>query len=423
MATSVNPKEVFMVNCHEIPETICVETRFITHASVYKPKQCEQLFYITHKNGKLELTRQEDSLVATKVATTLPKPSTVTLSIQAKAASLQPATTGPIIPLKTAFTSSCNFNANEIGGKNLITSSVATNPHLNTLGITNRPLVRPTVNDQTQQTELSTLNTKSIAIQCKLDEEIYDVGDEWTPITDKPSGNEENPEIDIESFLKFVKDNSAQHKNFKECLICGEVCKSKKYFYGHMAIHQGPRILCSKCGQYLDNEKLLFKHNCYKEKQLEKAFLQCPHHSCSVAAISHLELYDHINEHDNNRMYKCSACRRGFCTGQEFLRHILIRAKCYTSAKRKRFYVYGLESHKERLCRVRVFTLHTFKKRTILVKTFLSQRVAKQGTCKICLRPFTNRSVFNHHRMKCLTKFRKRLLRKRYGKANSVGSC
>ncbi|KAI8130928.1 hypothetical protein FF38_04984 [Lucilia cuprina] len=412
MATTMSSKEVFMVNCHEIPETICVETRFITQAAVNKPKQCEQLFYITHKNGKLEMTRQEDNLVASNVITTLPKPATALLSIHAKEASTQPTMTGQVVPLKSAFTSESTTSQTQ---QTFHLNS--TNPFVNTLGITNMPLVRPTVNDQIQQTELSTLHTKSVAIQCKLDEEIYNVGDEWPPITDKPLENEEYPEIDVESFLKFVKDNSAQQNNFKECLICGEVCKSKKYFYGHMAIHQGPRVLCSKCGKYLDNEKLLFKHNCHKEKLLEKAFLQCPHHSCRVAAISHLELYDHINEHDNNRMYKCSACSRGFCTGQEFLRHILIRAKCYTSAKRKRFYVYGLESHKERLCRVRVFTLHTFKKRTILVKTFLSQRVAKQGTCKICLKPFTNRSVFNRHRIKCLNKFRKRLLR------HSVGNC
>ncbi|XP_065371903.1 gastrula zinc finger protein XlCGF66.1 [Calliphora vicina] len=453
MATTKTPKDVFVLNCNEIPETICVETRFITQSAA-KQKKNEQIYYITNKNGSLEMSRQEDQQVSQKNAITIAKPTTVTLSIQTKQGPTQPVpliqqTTGTIVPLASALTNqsnkelitSCNTNVvtNLSASKNTSKPTVTDIPQSNTsqlqitnvnasvlpvnsLGATsgiNMPIIRCNFNDQVQQTDVSTLNMKSIAIQCKLDEELDDVWGEWLPMTEEPLVNGENSETVMDNFRKFVEDNSTQHKDYKECLICGEIGKSNKYFYGHMSIHRGPRVLCFKCGQYLDNENLLLQHKCGKVRQLEKAFLQCPHHGCSVVAISRLELYDHINEHDNNRMYKCSACRKGFCTGQEFLRHILIRGKCYTTAKRKRFRVYGLESQKDRLCRVRVFTLHTFKKRTTLVKTFLSQRVAKQGVCKICLRSFTNISVFNRHRSKCLTKFRKRLIRKRRARANA----
>ncbi|KAM7361354.1 buddy of Hmr 1 isoform 2-T2 [Cochliomyia hominivorax] len=415
MITNKNSRDLILLNCHELPETVCVETRFITQAAA-KQKKNEPIFYLTTKNVK---------------------PATVTLNIQSKPV----AGTVTLVPQNQQQTAGTKVpQATTLSNNNIITSNINQSPvipvgnitDINTSGFisliggsqipstysmmtTVVPVASNTLNlatdQQLPQSSIVATNMNSIGIQCKLDEELEEWEFEFTPLVEQ--GSTDNQETDKEHFLKFIQEHSTQHKNFRECLICGEICKSEKYFYGHMEIHRGSRVLCFECGKYLESAQLLSQHNCRKAERLENAFLHCPFYNCRVVAISRLELYDHINEHSNDRMYKCSGCNRGFCTGQEFLRHLLIRAKCYTSARRKRFRVYGLEFPKDRLCRVRVFTLHTFKKRTTLVKSFLSQRVPKRGVCKICLKSFTNNSVYNRHREKCVAKFRKKLVRKR----------
>lgn len=395
MIASKGINDVHTVGCQYLPESVCVEIRFITPAAA-RQKKSEELLYITNNNGNIEFTRQGGN----------PKTTTFlggTFSLQTNALSavqqnqLQP--TG-IVPISIVGGPLININ-NQVMPLSSIQSAttlpLATGsgmavPNLNTSGI-------PAVN--------------SIGIQCKLDEELYEPDIEWPPLEQNLTDNQENIQTQKQDFLKFVIENSTHYKNYKECLICGEICKTNKYFYEHMEMHRGPQTLCCKCGKYLENEQLLLKHNCRKDQLLEKSHLQCPYYNCNVVAISRLELYDHINEHSNDRMYKCTGCNTFFCTGQEFLRHLLIRAKCYTNAKRKLFRVYGLKSPKDRLCRVRVFTLHTRERRTIMVKSFLSQRVSKQGVCKICLKSFVNKSIYNHHRKICVAQFRQRLLRKR----------
>lgn len=403
-----------IVNCFELPQTICVETRVIAHSSI-----------------NFDLSRQ-DQMVSAKNSGPVLKPTTVTLSIQqnqptSPANSTQQCPSSSlaqsafqIVPLATTLT---NFSNKEVIALKTAVTVPSNNPNqlqpnntsvqpITPLGIVNNLNVCSR-KDQTQQSDFSTFNMKSVAIQCKLDDEEYEADFELPDINEEYLESQENSDGEKERLIDFVEQNSTYHNNYMECLVCGEISKSRKYFYGHMAIHRGPKSLCSKCGQYLDDNNMLRQHKCRIAKQLEKAFLICPHYSCSVVAISRLELYDHINEHNNNHMYKCSGCLKGFCTGQEFLRHLFFNAKCYTSAKRKRFRVYGLDSLRDRLCRVRVFTLHTFKKRTTLVKAFLSQRTPKQGICRICLKTFAHKSVYKRHRVRCIDKFKKRLIRKR----------
>ena len=440
-----NKNEKTAFNYCEVPESIFVETRFIT-LSAARQKRNEQLFYLIDKNGQLELSRNENQFIAFKNFKNMAKPKPITVSLQPRPAttasvqkSLLPAVTPP--PLQSIRPVSLTKFSN-----NLLNANVAINtaplPRVTAIPIatanslqeinnaavvisTPKPselsTCAPTrsLNDRMQQTEISGFNMKSVAIQCDIMEESADSLTEL-PVMQEDSSDQDGQsgkvEITKETFLKFVKDNSTQYKNcHRECLICGEVSKSIKSFYAHMGIHQGPKVLCFKCGFYLDNEDLFRKHKCFKLKIVNKIHLNCPHYGCNVVGISKLELYDHMNEHKGHRPYKCTGCQKAFLTRQEFLRHILIRAKCFTQVKRKRYCIYNLERQRDRLCRVRVFTLHSFKKRTILGRKCLPQKSINRGKCKICLKYFISRGIFERHRIKCLLKFRKRLTRKRYG--------
>ena len=442
-----NKSEMTAINFCDIPESIYVETRFIT-LSAARQKRNEQLFYLIEKNGQLELTRSENQFIAFKNLKNMAKPKPITVSLQprplttaAVQKSLLPAVTPPplqsIRPVSLTKFSSNLLNANvAINTAPLPRVTAIPIATANSLqDINNATVVMSTpipleasaraptrsLNDRMQQTEISAFNMKTVGIQCEMIDESLDsltelpVMQEDSSDHDRESGNGD-VEIAKETFLKFVKDNSTQYKNgYRECLICGEVSKSIKYFYAHMSTHQGPKALCFKCGFYLDNEDLFRKHKCFKLKITNKIRLNCPYYSCNVVGVSKLELYDHMNEHKGRRPYKCTGCQKAFLTRQEFLRHILIRAKCFTQLKRKRYCIYNLERQRDCLCRVRVFTLHSFKKRTILGRKRLPQTSIKRGKCKICLKYFFNRGIFKRHQIKCLLKFRKRLTRKRYG--------
>lgn len=438
---SSNETETIAINYCEIPETIFVETRFITLAAA-RQKQNENLSYLINKNGQWELSSSKEQFVALKNFRPTFKPKTITLSIQPRppttATANKSVVPAPTPPLQSLRPVSLTKYSNNLLNTNA-TLNTASLPRVTAVPIstsnsfpetvstanvmsTPKPLQfskstpKPTMIDHMQQTEISAFSMKSVGIQCKLNEDNDDLA--WPIIQEDLSVQNElsgSTDIEKETFLNFAKDNSTQYKNsFRECLICGEVSKSTKSFYAHMATHQGPKVLCFKCGFSLDNEELLRKHKCLKLRTENKIRLNCPHYGCNIVAISKLELYDHINEHEKHCLYKCTGCKKAFHTRQEFLRHILIRAKCYTQARRKRYCIYNLERQRDRLCRQRVFTLHSFKKRTILGRERLSQRPFKREKCKICLKSFVNTGVFKRHRFKCLKEFRRRLTRKRY---------
>lgn len=440
MTTSKNAKETIVVNFKEIPETICVQTRFIT-SMVAKQKKNDLVFYMTTRNGNVEVIRSDDHMESLRnYGYNLAKKPSLTVSIRQKPGQMPtpPAVSAPIkIVTPTLIQHPSNMGNNNNFGvmannnkANMPMSTVTipfSNPPLYNYNmsapiLTRKPVEtkdtgsmtnpRPIYQDRVQQTD-PIAQTQSVAIQCQMEDD-FEVVYEWPEtVEEDPPGDPSNVDIGKEEFLQYVKENTVTYSNhLRECLICGEVFKKATSFYGHMAIHRGPKILCFECGQYLEHKALLQNHHCQQAKLMEKALLRCPHYCCGTLAISRLELYDHINEHNNYRIHKCTACRKGFCTTQEFLRHLLLRAKCYTRAKRRRSNLYGLESHRDRLCRVRVFTLYTDKRRTTLVKTFLSQRSRKQNKCKICLKSYRNKFVLKRHYLQCLATFQKRLGRK-----------
>ncbi|XP_073819982.1 buddy of Hmr 1 [Musca autumnalis] len=451
-------KELIKVNYRELPETICVETRFITRAGAQQKKD-QHLFYMNVNRGKVELSKYEapksNNVMSSMVSSqykNLPtnKPPMVTVSVRNKApvaTSVVPPNPTPQLP--PVFTNppppqvltvqpplnlgiSAPYNISMLPDPSNIMSTVSTpqstvtiplpnpvlpNMHFNTSPVFMKPPVQlknaecmtepkaRTIN-RSQQTD-ETPAKIDLAIQCNMDDANF-----FEEITEDSNNNkpvELSLEEEKEEFLKYVKANSVEYKNhYWECQICGEVCKKAKYFYGHMAIHRGPKLLCFICGQYLDHEALLNKHNCKNSKRINRALLRCPVSSCPVVAISRLELYDHINEHKKYRVHHCSACHKAFCTAQEFLRHLLLRAKCYTEAKRNRNRLYGLKLKSERLCRVRVSTLHTLSKRTAMIKRPLTPRTKnKRHLCVICFRVYRSKFIFNRHVKRCSKSFKK----------------
>lgn len=469
-------KEMFVVNFREIPETICVETRFITRAGAQQKKD-QTLYYMYVNNGQVELSKYEvtpsNAAAITTQVKNIPtmrnKQPVVTVSVRNKPVlnSPAPVTVTSVMPSLTLLKPPQYVTTPIVGGQTVITQQplglsmsapynvtmlppdVATNvctvtTPLSTMTIPlanpilpnknyNTPTFmtatpvsmqnsaclmgsKPTFVHREQQTD-STPVLVSTAVQCSIDDDFLDelVGDSCESVPTITA--QTNKEEDKDKFLKFVKDNSVEYKNnLRECLICGEVCKSSKYFYGHMMVHLGPKVLCFLCGHYLDHEALLKTHNCIKTpKRIARAMLRCPFKQCRTIAVSRLELYDHINEHKKYRVHKCSACQKSFCTTQEFLRHLLLRANCYTEAKRDRNDLYCLKSKADRRCRVRVFTLHTHKKRTAMVKRLLTaqRRNSKKSLCEICFRSYRNKFIFKRHIKKCATSFEKRQARRK----------
>ncbi|XP_075147949.1 buddy of Hmr 1 [Haematobia irritans] len=450
MAQSKNPKEMFVVNFKEIPETICVETRFITRAGANQKKD-QMLFYMSIKQGQIELSKYEVPVAAGANASpqipTLPpvrnKHHTAPVNIRPKQmpvpsimanappqyGSLPP--TAPLVSFTQqplGFSMSSPYNVRILPeSSNIVNTLPVTMPPVNlsmanpitqNMNFTPTPvMISPSVyrkdsenmteqivslTHREQQTDVSISGLVSIAIQCNRDDEFDEEIINESGTTNSEDNGKSEEELK-EEFIKYVNENSTEYENhFRECLICGEVCKKLKSFYGHMAVHRGPKVLCYICGLSLDHESILKTHQCSNSNRSERSLLRCPYKKCTVIALSRLELYDHINEHNKFRTHKCTACRKAFCTTQEFLRHLLLRGNCYTEAKRNRTNLYGLSAKKDRKCRVRVFTLHTHAKKTAMVKRNLAgSRSCRKDLCEICFRSFRSKYIFKRHIKKC----------------------
>ncbi|XP_013102738.1 uncharacterized protein LOC106083951 [Stomoxys calcitrans] len=461
-------KEMFVVNFKEIPETICVETRFITRAGANQKKD-QMLFYMNVNQGQIELSKYEvppanvnKAAIVSSQHKSLPairnkqpavsvRNKTMVLSNPITVSSMmtntnlhtppQYGTVSPSAQLVTVTQQSLGLSmsapynvrilpetSNSI--LNTVQSPMSTvnhltmpNPVMPTVNysagqvLMNNPVYRKDTECMTeprasivhreQQTDITISGFISIAVQCNRDDDFEDIMDNKTDSMDC-AATQLTEEEQKEEFLKYVKENSVEYKNYRECLICGEVCKRTQYFYGHMAVHRGPKVLCFACGLNLDHETLLNKHHCNASKRIVRSLLKCPFKKCKVVAVSRLELYDHINEHKKYRLHKCSACQKAFCTTQEFLRHLLLRANCYTEAKRTRSRLYGLTSKIDRTCRNRVFTMHTHSKTTAMVKRLLSTRRNRGGNlCEMCFRHFKSKFIFNRHVKKCAAMLQK----------------
>lgn len=457
-------KELFKVNYKELPETICVETRFITRNGAQQKKD-QPLYYMNVNRGQVELSRYEAPhspnmgtniisnqyknmpVVKTKqpMVTVSVRNKTPVTSVMPPNTNLQPPPYMNTIPPAQVVTVqpplnmsiSAPYNISMLPDVSNVMSTVSTpqstvtiplaNPVLPNMGFNSPSLfLKPPV--QTKDSECMTEPKASVvhfgqqtdepiskvdtAIQCNMDDVYFfeEINEHFND-DQNSSAPQKTIEQEKEDFLKYVKENSVEYKNrFWECLICGEVCKKFKYFYGHMAVHRGPQVLCYVCGQYLDHESLMEKHNCKNSKRICRALLRCPASPfCKVVAISRLELYDHINEHKKYRVHSCSACHKAFCTAQEFLRHLLLRAQCYTDARRNRNRLYGLKTKSERLCRVRVSTLHTLSNRTTMIKRPLNTRRKSNGNlCEICFKSYRNKFIYKRHIKKCAKLFKKR---------------
>lgn len=446
-----NSKEMIVVSFKEIPENICVETKFISKATAMQNKY-DRLYYLNQEST--EVSTQPNLCTIRPVAhgvksgnyTSMPKTLTFTpvmpnISGQQATSYTASPTVGQGLNFKTIplQMSAAPYNTTHITSfptpksTNQMPISTVSVPFSNSFlqpsPFANSALLKapaetkesacmtdpkPVCVEQEQQTS-ATINVSSIAIQCCIDEDFYEdlMGDECDSGTQTPA-HTLSEEEEKEEFLRYVKENSIEYKNhLRECLICGEVCKSSKYFYGHMAVHRGPKCLCFLCGLCLENESLLKSHYCVGTKRKNRALLRCPQKLCKVVAVSRLELYDHLNEHNNYRMHSCSACRKSFCTAQEFLRHLLLRAKCYTEAKRNRNRLYDLRNRADRRCRVRVFTLHSHTRRTAMVKRPLSGRRTAKYLCEHCYRSFRSKYIHRCHVSKCAALLRKRNKRKK----------
>uniref|UniRef100_A0A1A9ULY2 C2H2-type domain-containing protein n=1 Tax=Glossina austeni TaxID=7395 RepID=A0A1A9ULY2_GLOAU len=437
---------MYRLNLIELPETIFVETKFITKTAAVLGK-FENLYCFGENKGVVEFKKVETRATkphAKSAVTVSMKPTPIptlkpTSSIGAIITPVCNAITIPSTVATTTInlctTQSINLRQNvQISTKpvctnaNLVTVSKSTNLLANTVSCNVaqlQPIMRSKSNikdaetmtdarvpsrDRSQQTEDLRPKTVSLAIQCNLYDEIEEDVEEDEVVVDSLIENLTQREEEKDQFEDFIFRKSVVYQNgLRECVICGEVMKTFRQLLRHMSVHWGPKVLCFRCGKQLDHKSLLKKHCCSATQKYRAFRLRCPYFLCSTVAISSLELYDHINEHSKFKMYACNACVKGFCTAGEFQRHLLLRAKCYTGAKRRSLQMYALDLSSDKKYRVRVFTLYTKRKGTHLVKTLLSRRRSSIYNCSICLRKFTNRFAFKLHTQKCLSWYKSRL--------------
>uniref|UniRef100_A0A1A9WC03 C2H2-type domain-containing protein n=1 Tax=Glossina brevipalpis TaxID=37001 RepID=A0A1A9WC03_9MUSC len=440
---------MYRLNLIELPETIFVETKFITKTAAVLGKY-ENLYCFGENKGVVEFKKVHTKATKSSAKSTVTVSMKPTHSLAVSTSNFKP-TSGigaiitPITPQTTVATTEMNLsttkNINLRQNVQISTKPVYTNANLITTATSNpnglllnniscnvaqlQPIRKQKCNnkdaetmteakipsrDRGQQTDDIFPKTRSLAIQCNLYDEIEKDSEEDEIVAEDFIENSIGQEEEKEQFRDFIFGNSILYQNgLRECIICGEVTKTFTHLLRHMSVHWGPKVLCFKCGKQLDHKSLLKKHYCSATKKHRTFRLRCPYFRCSTVTISLLELYDHLNEHSNFKMYACNACSKSFCTAGEFQRHLLLRAKCYTSAKRPPLQLYGLDSSSDRKYRVRVFTLHTKRKGTHLMKTFLSRRRSITYNCPICLKKYINRFTFKLHTQKCLNWYKERM--------------
>ncbi|KAH8292264.1 hypothetical protein KR054_007981 [Drosophila jambulina] len=224
--------------------------------------------------------------------------------------------------------------------------------------------------------------TYNVAVQCCRDEDDW----EWDDFKDQEA-EKENPKDSASeeaAFLTFVSESTSMFPNgMLECQVCGEVSSSLAEHQGHMRIHYGPAVLCCQCGRKISHEKLLTRHNLSCPGSAPRKltmFFKCPHPLCSVNCHSQKQLLRHLGKHSGRSSYRCLPCNKNFKTASTLLFHRKAvtgcsEAKCLT-----------------------LFRKHKLPK---------EKRDLKR--CSVCLKRFSNETVCNAHKRKCILSYHKGL--------------
>ncbi|XP_022212251.1 zinc finger protein 41 isoform X2 [Drosophila obscura] len=223
--------------------------------------------------------------------------------------------------------------------------------------------------------------TCDVGVQCDTDD--------WEePVDIVAEGALSNGEEDDETkFITFVGENTSMTRNgMMECLVCGEVARSLQQHKSHIVMHYGPPVLCCLCGELVEHEHMLRRHNLICPSRPSKKpsiFLKCPNRFCNVVTRTQPQLYKHLRTHEKRPFYRCLQCRLYFKTAISFLLH---RKKIEGCARSK--------------------ALLLFDKHSAM------QGKGNLKRCTVCLKKFSNERVCGIHRLNCMQAHHRRLTRK-----------
>ncbi|KAH8346774.1 hypothetical protein KR084_011100 [Drosophila pseudotakahashii] len=213
-------------------------------------------------------------------------------------------------------------------------------------------------------------STKEVGIQCRRDSV------EWNLPEDQPK--EVAEANDYARFLTYVSENTSMFPNgMLECQICGDIANTLLEHQSHMTAHFGPSALCFNCGQKLDHENLMKRHNLScpaRAPRKSTMHFKCPHPLCNAMSHSKMQLLQHLIKHKSRKCYRCLQCRRFFKTTTSFLIHRQREQKC-SKAK----------------------VLVLFRRHNGLPKGR-----SDPTRCSVCLKRFSCERVCLRHRRKCI---------------------
>ncbi|XP_016969313.1 zinc finger protein with KRAB and SCAN domains 7 [Drosophila rhopaloa] len=222
------------------------------------------------------------------------------------------------------------------------------------------------------QTEERT--TKDVGIQCRRDSVEWNLPEEQPKDTPNqtPSSSQDG------RFLTYVSENTSMFPNgMLECQICGDIANTLLEHQAHMTVHFGPSALCCNCGQQLEHEILISRHNLScPALALRKScmLLKCPHLLCNTMSHSEMQLLQHLKMHSGKKCFRCLTCRRFFKSTTAILIHRKKEQKC---SKAKLLTLFGTHNK-------------------------LGKGKTDPKRCSVCMKRFSSERICSKHRRKCI---------------------